>query len=65
MSVQKQSFFKDHADAIAIIASNVGLILAVVVIMITLWLSNSSRVDSAHNRIDAVHVRIDTIKQGE
>ncbi len=65
MTVEKQSFLRDHADTIAIIATNVGLFLSMAAIMLTLWISNSNRVDNAHNRIDNTNTRIDSLHSKE
>lgn len=48
MSEQKQSFMKNHADAIAIITVNI----AICAIMISMFISHSSRIDSTNARID-------------
>lgn len=50
MTDKQPGFLRNHADTLTIIAVIVGL----GAIMMSLWLSNSSRVDSAHNRIDCV-----------
>ncbi len=44
----KQNFFKNHSDAIAIVTVN----LAICAIMISMFISHSSRIDSANSRID-------------
>ena len=61
MKEEKQSLFRNHADTVAIIATNVGLFLSMAAIMIALWISNSNRVDNAHNRIDNTNTRIDSL----
>lgn len=48
----KPSFLKDHADTLAIIGVNV----AIAAILISLWTSNSSRIDAANTRMDTLHV---------
>lgn len=47
----KPNFFKNHIDTIAIVSVNV----AMAAIIIGLWTSNSSRIDSANTRIDTVY----------
>ena len=61
MKEEKQTFLRDHADTIAIIAINVGLFLSMAAFMIALWISNSNRLDNAHNRIDSTNTRIDSL----
>jgi hypothetical protein len=59
---EKQSFLKNHADTLAIIAVNIG----VAAILISLWISNSSRIDSANSRMDTLHVMFyDLLKEGK
>lgn len=53
-NTQKQSFLKNHADTIAIIGVNI----AIAAILISMWVSNTSRIDSTNARMDA---RIDTL----
>lgn len=53
----KESFFKNHADTIAIIGVNAAV--AAILIMITL--SNMNAIASANARMDAANVRMDTI----
>ena len=45
----KQSFFKEHADTLAIVGVNIALIA----IMLTLWISANSRIDAVNSRMDA------------
>lgn len=52
MSEQKQSFMKNHADTIAIIAVN----LTVAAILVSMCISNSSRIDAANARMDTIHI---------
>ena len=55
------NFLKNHADAIAI----VGVNIAIAAIMISLWISTTSRVDATNARIDALHVMFyDLLKEG-
>lgn len=50
--IEKSGFFKDHIDTIAIIGVN----LAAIAILVSMWISNTSRVDIANSRIDTLHV---------
>lgn len=50
----KPSFLKDHADTLAIIAVNV----AVAAILVSLWISNSHRIDAANARSDALYSQL-------
>lgn len=54
MTQEKSSFIKDHADTLAIIAVN----LTVAAILVSMCISNSSRIDST---IAATNARIDTL----
>lgn len=47
--MENKSFFKNHADTLAIM----GLNLAIAAILISMWVSNTSRVDATNTRIDA------------
>jgi len=53
----KQSFLKDHADTLAIIAVNI----ATAAILVTMWISNAHRVDAANERVDAANARSDQL----
>ena len=44
----KQSFFKNHVDALAIVGVNIALIA----LILTLWISANSRIDSVNIRMD-------------
>ncbi len=48
----KPSFFKNHVDTIAIIGVNI----AISAILVTLWISNSHRIDAANARSDSLHL---------
>lgn len=54
----KQTFLKNHIDTLAIIGVNI----AIAAILITMWVSQSSRIDAANARSDALYSRIDTIQ---
>lgn len=56
---EKIGFLRNHGDAIAIIASTIGVNIALGAILITLTLSNSSGVAACNARIDATLARID------
>jgi len=58
---QKQSnFFVDHGDTLAIIGVN----LAGLAILVSMWLSHAHRMDAANTRIDTIHVLIyDMLKE--
>lgn len=45
----KESFFKNHGDTLAIIGVNIALIA----MMLTLWTSANSRTDAVNTRMDA------------
>jgi len=51
----RTGFFKNHADTIAIIGVN----LALAAIMMSMWISNTHRIDSCNERIDSSLSRID------
>lgn len=59
---QKESFLKNHLDALAVIISIVSVNLAIGAIMISLWISNSSRIDSAHCRCDSLYETVEEKK---
>lgn len=44
MSEEKPNFFKSHADALAVVAVNI----AIAAILVTMCISNSSRIDTLH-----------------
>jgi hypothetical protein len=55
------TFFRDHADTMAIIGVN----LAGFAILISLWLSNMSTINAANSRIDTLYVMFyDLLKDG-
>jgi hypothetical protein len=57
----QQSFFRLHADTIAI----VGVNLAVAGLLISMIISNSHRIDSANARCDLLHSEfINLLKDG-
>lgn len=56
--MEKQGFFKNHADTVAIIGVN----LAGVALLVTMWLSHAGRMDAANSRLDTLSVRMDTIQ---
>jgi hypothetical protein len=47
----KDGFFKNHVDTLAIIAVNIGI----AAILVSLWISNSHRIDAANARSDALY----------
>ena len=51
---KKASFVKEHADAIAIIGVNIALSA----IMISLWVSNTHRIDATNARMDGLFNQI-------
>lgn len=57
----KESFLKNHADTLAIIGVN----LAIAAILITMYVSNTSRIDAANNRTDQLYqTLIEIVNQG-
>ena len=52
MIKNNEGFFKNHADTLAIIGVN----LAIAAILVSLWVSNSHRIDAANARSDALYV---------
>jgi hypothetical protein len=61
---EKENFFKNHIDTIAIITVN----LAIAAIIVTLCISNmnsiqsvNSRIDAANERLDSANVRMDSL----
>lgn len=53
----KMGFFKNHADTLAII----GINLAVAAILISMWISNSHRIDAANARSDALYASFNSL----
>lgn len=51
----KASFLKNHADTLAIIGVN----LCIAAILVSMWISNSHRIDAVNARMDATMSRID------
>lgn len=47
----KPSFLKNHIDTLAIIGVNI----AIAAILVTMWISNTHRVDAANARSDAIY----------
>lgn len=55
------NFFKTHADTLAIIGVN----LAISTILVTMWVSNTHRIDASNARMDQVYnVILDILKEG-
>jgi len=50
-------FFKNHADTLAIIGVN----LAIAAILISMWISNSHRIDAANARSDALYTSFNSL----
>jgi len=58
---EKQSFLKNHSDTLTIIGVNI----ATVAILITMWISHAHRMDCANQRIDTLHTMFyDLLKEG-
>lgn len=53
---EKTGFFKNHSDALAIIGVNIAL----AAIMVSMWISNTHRIDSGWQ---ATNARIDNMYQ--
>ena len=51
MNESKPSFLKNHADTIAIIGVNI----AIFAVIVTMWISNSHRIDAANARSDQLY----------
>lgn len=51
---KKASFFKEHGDTIAIIASTLAINLAVSAIMISMWITITQHMDTTNTRIDGL-----------
>lgn len=47
----KPSFLKNHIDTLAIIGVNI----AIAAILVSMWISNSHRIDAANARSDALN----------
>jgi len=59
--IKTQNFFKNHADTLSIIAVNI----AIAAILISMSISNSSRIDAANTRMDTIHVMFyDLLREG-
>lgn len=59
---EQPSFLRNHADTLAIIGVN----LAIAAMLLTLILSNSSRIDTANARSDALYNMVyDILKEGK
>lgn len=52
--MEKQSFTQAHGDTIAIIGSTLGVNIAIAAIMISMWASNTHRIDATNSRIDSM-----------
>lgn len=59
MNEQKPSFLRNHVDTLAIIGVN----LAIAAILVTLWISNSHRVDAANARSDTLYSQLITLQK--
>lgn len=59
MTQEKTEFLKNHGDAIVIIASVVGINIALGAILIGLFISNSAGITACNARIDSTLSRID------
>lgn len=57
MKDNSTGFFKNHADTLAIIGVN----LAIAAMLISLWMSQSSRIDCQNSRTDAMNARMDNV----
>jgi hypothetical protein len=56
------NFFKNHADTIAIIGVN----MAIAAIILSLWISNSSRIDAINTRMDTIYIMFyDLLREGK
>jgi len=49
--MQKESFFRNHVDTMAIMALN----LAIAAVLISLWVSNTARIDAVNRRSDQLY----------
>lgn len=52
MTEKKESFLRNHADTLAIM----GLNICIAAVLMTMWVSQSSRIDGANARIDCIYV---------
>lgn len=59
MEHNKPSFLKDHADTVAIIGVNV----AIAAVLISLWISNSHRIDAANARSDTLFTQLMEVRK--
>ncbi len=59
MEQTKQSFLKDHADTLAIIGVNI----AIASILVTMWISNTHRIDAANARSDQLFTQLAQIQK--
>ena len=59
MEQTKQSFLKDHADTLAIIGVNI----AIAAILVTMWISNTHRIDAANARSDQLFTQLAQIQK--
>ena len=50
---EKPSFLKNHIDTLAIIGVNI----AIAAILVSLWISNSHRIDAANTRTDSLYAK--------
>ena len=55
---KKETFFKNHADTLAIM----GLNMAIFAFVISFMISTSHRVDACNARLDSINVRLDTVQ---
>lgn len=53
----KESFFKNHADTVAIIGVNI----AIAAILVTILVSNISSISAVNSRIDVANARSDQL----
>ncbi len=60
--MEKQSFLRNHVDTLTIIGVN----LAIAAILISMWVSNTNRIDACNARTDQLYqTLIDMINQGK
>lgn len=52
---EKTGFAQKHGDTIAIIASTLGANIAIAAIMISMWASNTHRIDATNSRMDGIY----------
>lgn len=53
----KPSFLTNHSDTLAIIGVNI----AIAAILISMWVSNTTRVDAANARSDALYANFNSL----